>query len=777
MKRSVQFSRFSLLFLLCMLILSGRVCAIEPPADAAKQPLVWDFKLNKQGVDIIKYVSDDRVLVGLFGEEGAFWNPYTTSYMMINPQDGEILWSQIRTGNAGNEYLLLVDPVILVKSSNTYTGMGYYYAMDPEKGNVLWTVEFKSNRTTSSFNEQAREIVVIRSSKEELDVTAFSIHNGEQTWNAKIPDFEKEKGVFPTVVNAGEHLLVIGSQMLSISLNDHKTAWKKDIPLELDEGLDIQFDGELVLLHNGEEIHAIDPASGDVKWSYGSPGIEIELIGMVKDGRYVISKDADSRYQMDLLDNQGKKKWESKFTDKLNSSIYYHQNRFYFTTNSQLIAMDMEGKILYQSDLPGTLHYFSILPDALHLSGDKLFVGSETGLASFDLQTGRQLNYFFVEGSEPYTTYFLSAKLQSFLFGLTERKGQINKMVKDGALYIPDDKRYYTNIQYELIQKPGLSRKRMEQNRKSYMMNYQMASASGAYTSDFSHLIVSPGLNYTFTEQMQSATRNAMAGAQLVHSSLAIGAAGIADRVSAYTTTNNMRFLKAIHNFDQVFHEQYFIRPYFKDGWKMAVFNLGTGKRADIFITPDDDYLRINAANLPTYFFTQDGNLMVKGIYKDKSKHTFYNQAGTQAGVNPGMLGLPPKKDMPYPAMMCIDFAGLEFDTPDAALPEIKPSGFTDKEHDLVIGIMMWDDDKVDEALKNGANPDVKDEFGITPLMYSAAIANVKIAKSILKYSEKPELEDFDRWNAMHYGFFCNQCLPTGLTVGYYHKAIKKTLK
>ena len=132
--RTITHALFSLAGVCCLC--SGTLGSPLPITDDAApvveetKPL-WQTKLEVQETDFIEFLSKDRVLVGTIdtNEMGGGLRPH--EIMLLNPLNGEVVWSTPRDPFGSAQSLLAVYPLILIQGSKQLA------ALDPEKGRAL----------------------------------------------------------------------------------------------------------------------------------------------------------------------------------------------------------------------------------------------------------------------------------------------------------------------------------------------------------------------------------------------------------------------------------------------------------------------------------------------------------------------------------------------------------------------------------------------------------------------------------------------------------------
>ena len=115
----------------------------------------------------------------------------------------------------------------------------------------------------------------------------------------------------------------------------------------------------------------------------------------------------------------------------------------------------------------------------------------------------------------------------------------------------------------------------------------------------------------------------------------------------------------SMKTFNSSISGNFYIRPFYNNGWNMFVVNINDGSATTIPVCDHNDVLQINSSNLATFLFIPEENLMVyKSYYSDKYTAEKY----IQKAMYPGTTGLFGKKaELTYPFLTTIDLSKLEY--------------------------------------------------------------------------------------------------------------------
>jgi hypothetical protein len=129
--------------------------------------------------------------------------------------------------------------------------------------------------------------------------------------------------------------------------------------------------------------------------------------------------------------------------------------------------------------------------------------------------------------------------------------------------------------------------------------------------------------------------------------------------------------------------------------------------------------------------------LLVKGLGLDRSKYVLYAKNACSLEISM----FPYRWEMPYPSILAYDLDRMEFGAGGGGM-FVKKQGYNDKDRALVEAILEKDEDKVEAAIKAGANVNAQDEYGVTPVFYSVLTNERGINKLLMKNGANPVVCD-----------------------------------
>lgn len=258
--------------------------------------------------------------------------------------------------------------------------------------------------------------------------------------------------------------------------------------------------------------------------------------------------------------------------------------------------------------------------------------------------------------------------------------------------------------------------------------------------------------NYAI-ELAAAQTQLAAATAQLGQSFIGLGMAYRGSWVAASFKLGEVQESWARTTHVQSIQQQYYVRPFYDEGWGVTLVRLGDGRRADLYVSPPNEPLLINAANLPV-FLVEPGRdrLLAKGLGVGLADVPTYDKVAWPATLT-GLFGLPDKFTIPFPSLLAYDLAQLRFGGGARPAPADPWPALGEREQKLRQAILAGDEDGVKVLLAQGADPNVVDQYGLNALFYAALVDHKAIAKQLVAKGVDGTLRDDHGWQPLHYAF------------------------
>lgn len=167
----------------------------------------------------------------------------------------------------------------------------------------------------------------------------------------------------------------------------------------------------------------------------------------------------------------------------------------------------------------------------------------------------------------------------------------------------------------------------------------------------------------------------------------------------------------------------YYVRPFYDNGWGVAIVRLSDGHRADIYTSQPNEPLMCNSGNFPLVLVDGVRNrILVNGIGMYPDPEETYQKVGFGKDVFKIWPGIPPNWIVPFTSLFSYDMAGIEFKPADPSSLPATPPVLGAKEKQLRSAILNRDRDEVKRLVKDGADVNAIDQVGFNALFYAAII-------------------------------------------------------
>ena len=728
---------------------------------ALSQPFVkWQKKIDAKEIDYLNFVDKNRILVGTLDLNSLNWRPEYKELFLVDSKTGNRIWSVPRINFfMDNQKIMLTEQALLIKSTNKKDTKTKYFSMDIDTGEELWEYEAKNMISFTILNQKMNELIIVTGEKDNLYIVGQNLTKKTKNWETMLSGFNIIKKE-PLKLEINENSLYIsGDRIARLSLEDHKTVWNQKLPIDNSEDFNLLFLNENLFCYNQSNLAKLNINNGDLLWSLPKHK-KIKHVALFEDDLIILLKDTDGKNAQYSIEKIGSKTnnsiWSIPLKDPLQSSLIRETDNLYFATNRYLYCLDYDsGHIKYSHEIPGILQAKRLQVDILKISGDTIILAKENGIAAFGKDNGELFYFHYIDGIRPYTLSYIFNKLHLNAIA-SAKKG---KEIEETENYEISD--MMKQIQFNQAQKAALYANRgfaglsMTENR--ILSTHQMR---GSYLTSA----------WETTSGMEMAQLSAAAGT-------AIGTAIVSQMklttIASRAKCNSIMADNTITTFNNALSLNYFIRPYYKNGWNFAVINLTNGTRANIPVCDPYNILSINGANLATFsFLPEEHKLVFKCYHSDKHKKEKYFQKAMYPEVDPLFSK---KAELTYPFLTVIDLTGLEFKQYDNSKYEIKSiSEIGDPEQELIVSIKKRETKKAMELISKGADVNVRDEYGLTPAIYTGVTDNKKLAKFLMKQGADFSVTDDNGWAPWHYAFYCNvKPKSHGILNKYYRKQSK----
>ena len=510
------------------------------PAPLSQTPL------KAQEVDILQWVSPTEYLVGTveLGGMGAIWTYNDSEFILVDAATGKAKWSFPRKSLKGSaQFVVDVDPVIIIKGSGQRSAQ--YLALDKANGNELWSHQVDSPERGLLIWEKGL-FLLVSSGEKTIDVTALDVKSGKTAWAKTIEDSAVPQSVGPEVTVEGDELILASSKVTKLALDDGRVVLNTPVPDDKAASLVVSLK-DSVYVAKGNAVTKIDAKTGAVQWTTNIKAGNVKNVIAQPADVYIVAGSTDNGVMNDsicaLNDTTGKELWSVEFVGPVWSNLILDDSVVYATGLTNIYAIDLSiGTIKFKSPLPDELNMGTGLPDILEFVGSNIVIARESGVAAF-------------------------SKDGKLIF---------NQALPEGHAFTYD---YLANRYFE-----GLSG-----------VSHNPAMGSAMNTAKFNAAVFSAasplaGLNSYQKSQAsygdQKIDAQIQLGAAIISSVGAIAGALDALALNGQIDTLRRNMIHSIGTHLSSIQGGYYTRPFYRNGWYLAVVDLKTGKRADLLIEP-----------------------------------------------------------------------------------------------------------------------------------------------------------------------------------------------
>ncbi len=669
--------------------------------------------LKAQEVDVVQWVSPTECLVGTMelGGLGALWFYDYSEIILVDATTGKAKWALPRKSLKGaTQFVVAVDPVIIIKGSDQKNA--WYHALDKTNGNELWSHEVSS--PDESLLVWGKGLFLLVSSGEKaIDVTALDVKSGRTVWAKTIEDIVHPQSVALGVTADGNELILASSKVVKLALDDGRVAW--NTPLSEDKAASILVSlKDSVFVAKGNTVSKIDAKTGAVQWMTNIKAGNVKNVIAQPAGVFVVAGNTDNGVTKDsicaLKNTSGKELWNVEFEGPVWSNLILDDNTVYATGLTNIYAIKSStGAVKFKSPLPDELNMGTGLPDILQFVWPNIIIARESGVAAVS-KDGKLIFKQALPEGHAFTYDYLANKYAEGLASVNRNPAIAIKSAMNTANF---------NAAVFRASSPLAGLNSYQKNQASY--NDQKLDA-----------------------QIQL-------GAAIISTAGVIG--GIMD---AWAINKQIEILQRIMIHSIGTHLSsiqggYYTRPFYRNGWYLAVVDLKTGERADLLMYPPHEGLQYSGMNLPSYSVEPSGiSVLTKGIGSDPSQWTTYKKYGGQRILSSKFANR--LWIIPYPSLLTYNISQLKYNTSEnTSSPLIKKP--TSDENKMIQAAFTGDYACVKSLLDAGVNVNAADECGHTALMHAAIMLHYKIVKLLLDRGADVAQMDDGGYTAMH--LFC----------------------
>jgi outer membrane protein assembly factor BamB len=775
--------RSSIILFSGMLLIMLESCMMKPVYNSVERANESQLDVNKwkpfiirqtpitaQEVDIMEFIGEDNVLVGTIKLKGMgnIWAAKEDELMLYDLNKGIIKWKIPRKSLCDPiQQVLATNSGILIKGiSDNYRSL--VLLLNEETGSVKWQYEGESPGTRMSFMHPCNKIIAAYHEKPDLIVKGFDLSNGQELWKVDIGEFFQREELAFEIRQIENKVTIIGESIARIDPDKGILLWRTSFPEFNENSLYVTNNENNLIISCESGIRVMDINDGKIKWEIISSGNKIITTYMNEEKLFVLEQQNSSsgvNYIINRLDLQsGKNIWIHSLKNPVRSSLKQEGNMLYYATGNKLYGLDItNGQIACEAAIPEALQSDKGLYDHLIINKDRILLARETGILAYSTENNELLYAHYIDGSRTFANSFLTHKISSRM------SGPAGSDFRMAAI---------TDAASNLAVQTSTVNMQMSQMQLDYI-TYQTDQVLSSSTS------TSYERSAAITERYVAAQTNYAVARASAHAQLLVSIANFGMALQGVAASYRQAWVSASRRLNQIQAEHtylthsssiqkgYYIRPFYNKGMGLTIVRLEDGKRADIYISQDNEPLRINGANLPIFLISGDGRyLITKGLGVVNEDIPTYTEMAWPADIT----FFPDKWKIPYPSIITYNLNDDMFAGKTSTVSELRRSSeeMSGRDREFLQAVFYPDLDKAKELLKEGANINVIDEYGYNALFYGALLDSKNTVKFLIKNGCDASLRDAHGWLAWHYSFLTH-VMPKSTSM--LAKASKKVMK
>jgi ankyrin repeat protein/outer membrane protein assembly factor BamB len=704
----------------------------------------WESTIKAEEVDEIRFVSDDKVLVSLVKLKGITARPSNTGLSLLDVNSGKTVWTHpFKTFEKGTHSVVATNPVILYLGANDKKAV--FTALDPKNGEVAWEHEVKVPQS-HLVSDSRKSIVIASKAGGAAEVVALNLQDGKEFWTNEFPIQEFGKSLRIMMRMTGSYVYIAGRKIHKLSLDDGHPVWSGQFS-ELDEfpvSMKVTYEG--IIAFNERMLKLLDLQTGKELWRYIPQNKAIKGVSSFLGNLFVYAEEKDAHHIIAVDGGTGKAAWSHTASDEINSILFFHEGKLYYTTRDDLVSLDaVSGEVSFKSSFPEDLKKDGVLPDLIKSDFGKIFIArEETGLAAFSLGSGELAFYHRWPGAlQNYTTWRVIWDLEYIAENRVKKEKirmEIDLMYEEMREEIRDS--YYNDSQaavedifnYALIMadsRPSAAMAAQPQRAQdsTYVRMAQRYRENVRGRGGIEEEIGIKGLSVA--QQVQAAGDRLMATVDLCNTLINFTTA-LVDAIQAAVAQAEISRRQAelpavIRCHSGSFQGNYYVRPIFRFGRGLTIVDLSTGEASEVIHSPDDDLLDNSMSDtefdIPIFVFDPERKKMITaGIGMDPSLYKLYVWSDSL---------------VPYSSVLCYDIDTFLFkkeDPENYLLPRLADSE---------------KNEEVKKLLDKGVDVNVRNDDGNTALIEAVNDGNVELVKMLLQAGANPNLKN-DSGTALH---------------------------
>jgi len=651
-------------------------------------------------------IGDDALLLSTEAVTGFMniWDTEDKEFVMVDKSSGAVRW-RVPHEKYPIHFATAPSSVVMIGAGDS-SAARLFAALSRRDGHVAWTMQAQATARQAAF-EADGVFVVATPGSSGFALRAFELETGRPRWQTEVParGMEQLPGKFAIQHHQGLALL-LADNLTAVDPASGKLLWSVPLTLPLEQ-VQILASGRNLFLHDADRLQSIDPANGRTRWQIVRSGDE--WVGPLygANALLLMSKSGANRHLSRIDLASGKTVWQAALGNDLRSHFLLQDQRIYYTTTTAVRGIDLaSGKPVANHTLPLFMHIEWGQLDRLAIHGGAVVVARENGVIAFAEGDGRLRYAHHVAGYDAYSARYLSKKL---LLRRTAYSSGYDRM------------KSYTNV-------TGALRDQM------------VEQSTGKPAELTGHVGYGAGFE---------------AAAQAAHMAASVAAAGVAFRQAFVTTSftlNQAQIAGALVSGSQSLQHDYFLRPFYRDGWGVTVVRLRDGARADLYVSPPNEPLLLNHSNNPLFLIdAKRGQLLALGLGMGPYGDEVFQKVGWPREPARSFPGVPPTWTIPYASLFSYELSQLKFVRPDTPSLPRPPQRLAERDLQLQQAVFAGDIERTNQLIAQGANVNAADQDGFNTLFFAAMTDQKDMVALLISHGVDATRRDHHDWLAYHY--------------------------
>jgi len=324
---------------------------------AGLPPASWEHPFEYEDADIVRFVTDDLLLVGAVDNDRHYWPVYGPLFLYDLKARREKWRVERRRSTEAVHEIFSIRPLILRTTSGSKVT---YQAVDIDDGSLQWTHANKSGSVTDAGDYNRDGLINFY----ELSGTTLfnlSARDGSVLWQAETPS--ADAGAARRLITAPGCVYVVGRrQVTAFNSPDGERLWQRPQSAGAPFEAAVSLDG--IFVYSAGQGAAYEARTGRLRWTWQPGAGVIKLMTETADQVYAVvqhpEKHADDIVALDR--KSARRIWRVSLSGYVASPLVVYQGRAYATVGH------LEEKTMGMVDNPVQMLVYTARRDLVGIS-------------------------------------------------------------------------------------------------------------------------------------------------------------------------------------------------------------------------------------------------------------------------------------------------------------------------------------------------------------------------------------------------------------------------